>query len=480
MLTFNRWIVLYCGITLTFVLLVAIPEENFVFRSVSITFIAVFSICYYLYKRYSKRLSIQADLLISINTLAQFLLPVFYLAYYYQANPHLDPWNHRYGYAVTSFAALLGQTMFFLGYESTKKSAYFPPVKTIESSLSRMFLLLFPFLVSIWAGRFILLSSGTYYHVFRSDYQFASPFYSVFAQLDGYGLIIVVALFLIAFSEENKKRRNIRFAIATIVFVLEILWYVPAGLRANTAMTVLAPLFAYIFIKRKIPKKALGVLLIAGSLLFVIMGEYRYVTAQFFRASEINLKATVPALLAASNRVHKGTVLVNVMDRFYDGRNLEHLLAHYSHDYDYELGSTYKNMPFVFVPRFIYPDKPVFTTALGNWYQLLAGTSTPTTFWGESYINFSWFGIVAMSYLLGLFMKGYDYIFIKRASKRYWVYLYVFSAIHIIRLPVEPAVVWASFLLKTIVLAFMFTQIHLFFTRLAQVDRSGCSVVNSR
>ena len=480
MITFNRWIVLYWGITLSFVLLITIPEENFVLRSVSVTLIAVFSICYYLYKRYSKRLSIQADLLISINTLVQFLLPVFYLAFYYEANPYLDIHGYRYGYAVTSFAALLGQTMFFGGYESVKKSIYFPPIQIIERSYVRLFLVLLPLLALIWIGRFVLLSTGSYYHIYTSDYQFTSPFYSVFAQLSGYGLIIIGALFLIAFSENGKREKNKKFLIAFTMFILEMLWYVPAGLRANIVMTVLAPLFASILIKRRISQKVLAVVLIAGFPLFIILGEYRYVASSFFKVSEINIISTGHALSAASKRVDKKVALEYVVDRFYDGKNLGYLLMHYSHDYDYEFGSTYRNMPFVFIPRFIYPDKPVFTTALGNWYQLVAGGSTPTTFWGESYLNFSWLGIILVSYILGLTMKGYDYIFIKRVSKPYWIYLYVFSAIHIMRLPMEVATIWASFLVKTIVLAFILTQMHFFFTKAAQADRLGCFGANSR
>ena len=161
-------------------------------------------------------------------------------------------------------------------------------------------------------------------------------------------------------------------------------------------------------------------------------------------------------------------IVANVTDRMYDGKSLGYLLMHYSGDYDYELGSTYKNMPFVFIPRFVYPEKPVFTTALGNWYQLLAGGSMPTTFWGEAYINFSWLGIIFCSIILGLFMKGFDYLFIKRAHKPYWMFLYLFSAIYIMRLPMQVAVVWASFLLKAIILAFIFSWMHTFLTRVAQ------------
>lgn len=462
LLAFNRWIVLFWGIVISFVLLMAVPEEYLVFRSISITLIAILSIGYYLYKRYSKELTLQADLLISVNTLAQFLLPVLYLAFFYHFNSDLDNHNYRHGYALTSFTALLGQTTFYLGYESIRKSIYFPRVQITENSYLRLFFVLLPLLTLIWIGRFSLLSSGSYYHIHRTDYQFTSPFYSVFAQLSGYGLIVVGALFLIAFSEERTIPKRIKFVIAAAVATLEMLWYVPAGSREYIAFTILASIFAYIYTKRTIPKKAIAVLAIVSFPLLAVFGEYRYVASTSYHVSRIDLRATPSALLLARERLKTQdiNIVANITDRFYDGKSLGYLLMHYSNDYDYELGRTYKNIPFSFIPRFIYPDKPIFTTALNEWYVLLAGGSMPITFWGESYINFSWFGIVIMSYLLGLAMKGYDYIFIKRAQKPYWAYLYIFSAVYIMRLPMQATVIWVSFLLKAIVLAFIFTGIH--------------------
>jgi hypothetical protein len=436
-----------------------VPEENFVLRSVCITIIAVLSICYYLYDRYSRKLSLQSDLLISISTLVQFLIPVFYLSFYYELNSDLDIHGYRYGYAITSFAVLLGQISFFWGYESVKKSIYFPHVKITESSASNLFIVLFPLLMLIWIGRFVLLSTGTYYFINRSDYQFSSPYYSVFAQLDGYGLIIVGGLFLIAFSEKNKGRKYCNFIIVITVLIIEISWYGFAGLREPLAKTILAPIFAYIFIKKKIPKKALAVTILAGLPLFAILGEYRYAES-IFEVSEINPIKTISALMEASERLDNQDVFANLTDRFYDGKSFGYLLMHYPHDYDYELGATYTTIPFTLIPRFIYTDKPVFTMGLGKWYQLMGSSSMPTTFWGESFINFSWIGIILISYIVGLLLKGYDYLFIKRTSKPYWIYLYLFGAINIMRLPVEPAVIWISFLLKVIVLAFIFTWIH--------------------
>jgi hypothetical protein len=377
-------------------------------------------------------------------------------------------YGYRYGYAITSFAVFLGQCMFFLGYESFRRSIYFPHIRITERSYSRLFLVLFPLLALIWTARYILLSAGSYYHIYRSEYQFASPFYSVFVQLNGYGLIIVGALFLIAFSEQREKEKIKKATIAIFVFIIEIFWYFPAGLREPIAMTVLAPIFAYMFINRKVPKKAIAVLIIASFPIFAILGEYRYVVPTYFPISRISPETAPSAILEARERLKDQNVniVTNLTDRLYDGKNFGYLLMHYSNDYDYEFGATYKNILFAAIPRFIYPEKPVFTTPLGRWYQLVEGGSTPITFWGESYINFSWVGIIIVSYILGLGIKMYDYLFIRKSSKPYWVYLYIFGAIHMIRLPVQAGVIWVSFLLKVIVLAVIYTSIHIFLTRI--------------
>ena len=465
----SRWIVLLWGITLSLILLLIIPENDFVFRSISITLIATISIVYYLYKRYSGKLSLQTDLLIAINTLAQFLLPVFYLAFYYYENPHLDYYDFHYGYAITSFAVLVAQTMFFAGYETIKKNSYFPTIQIIEESYSKLFLVLLPLLILVWTSRIILLTTGSYYHIYRTEYQFINPLYSVFAQLSGYGLIIVGALFLIAFSEQRKRERNKKVVVAIIVFIIEMLWYLPAGTREPIAMTCSIALLAYIFIKRKLPKKAIVAFVLILFPLFTILFEYRYTVRIYQDISSINIEGLKPALLSAGDKLQKKdtNTLAFSVDRIYDGKNLGYLLTHYSQDYDYELGATYKNIIYVLIPRFIYPDKPIYTTPLGKWYQLTGKySSTPTTFWGETYINFSWLGIIVISYILGLIMKVYDYIFIKRSSEPYWMYLYLFSAIYImIRLPMEVGSIWISFLIKIIILAFIFTGMHSVLTK---------------
>ena len=94
----------------------------------------------------------------------------------------------------------------------------------------------------------------------------------------------------------------------------------------------------------------------------------------------------------------------------------DYLLQHYANDYDFELGQNYKGIFYLFVPRGLYPQKPVYTVKFTDYYKNQVGMM-PITFWGESYINFSWIGIVVLSFLLGLIS---DYVFGRFANEHLW------------------------------------------------------------
>jgi len=461
----NRWAVLFWGICISFILLIFIPEDQDVIRSLSVTMIAVTCLGYYLYERYSKKLTIQADLIICLNTLLQFLIPVFFLVPYYSSKPELDIWSHRYGFAITSFAAFLGQTMFFWGYESIRPGLFFPSVKdTMNKVKMTRFIRVIVFLGGVvWVSRIILLQTGTYYHLNTSDFQFTSPYFSVLTQLSNYGNLVVGALFLLAFSETNNYQRSRKMKLAIVMFILEIGYFLPSGSRTTLIFTFLFPIIAYILVMNRIPVKTIILSLLLGAPIFFILGEYRYITAEFTSASVVDFKRLPDSFNSTLERtetvelVDKSYIVVN---RMYDGMNLNHLLSHYSNDYDYEFGKTYINVIYIFIPRFIFTSKPVFTMALGGWYTLVSSGSTPITFWGESYINFSWFGIIICSFLLGIFIKYFDYLFVKMADKPFWCFVYLYCAIKIFLLPMEAFVIWMSYLTKFILIAFLLTLLY--------------------
>lgn len=456
---------MFLGLLVSFALLVSVPEENIVFRTLSVTFVATISICYYLYKRYAGRWSPQADILVPLNTLIQFILPAFYLVFYYQSYPYLDRGDFRFGLAVTSFAAFLGQSMFFLGYETVRNSMYFPTVK-IRSLSWADFLIFVPLLIAIWISRIILLATGSYYHLNRSDFQFTSTWYSVLVQISEFGVIIMMMVFLNAFSEDRKSGKVKKYGIAIATLGLELLWYLPAGSRQCLIMTAAAVLCAFILVKKKIPVFTLAVTLLIGIPMFAIYENYRYTIAGFTGQNEVKLASLLPALVASKEQTAQQSefdLAARTVAR-YDGESLNYLLMHYSKDYDYEYGGkTLKKLLFVFIPRFFYPDKPVLTVALDDWYSLVYYGSSPVTFFGESYINFSWCGIIVMPFLLGLMMKGYDSLFEKRLSDFYWIGLYGYGAIYtMLKLPMHIFAVWVQQFIHVIIIAFILANLQRF------------------
>ncbi len=463
-ITVNRWFFLFLGLLVSLVLLVSAPEEKVVFRTLSVTFVATISICYYLYKRYTGRWSPQADLLVTLNTLIQFILPAIYLVFYYQAYPDLDRGGFRFGLAATSFAAFLGQCMFFWGYETVRNSMYFPIVKIRSLSWADFFILA-PLLIAIWVSRAILLANGSYYHIYRSDFQFTNPWYSPLTQISEFGVIIMTMVFLIAFSEDKKSAKVMKYGIAIAALGLELLWYLPAGSRQCLIMTAAAVLGAFILTKKKIPILMLTVTLLIGIPMFAIYDNYRYTITGFTGANEINLGALLPALIESKENIMQQSefdVTSRTVAR-YDGESLNYLLMHYSKDYEYEYGSyTLTKLLFVFIPRFLYPDKPGMTISLNDWYTI-AGGSSPVTFLGESYINFSWCGIIVMPFLLGLMMKGYDSLFEKRLSGFYWIGLYGYGAIYtMLKLPMHIFAIWVEQFFHVIVIAFILANLQKF------------------
>lgn len=465
-ITLNRWFFLFLGLLVSLALLVSIPDENIVFRSLSVTFVATISICYYLYKRYAGRWSLQADLLVSLNTLLQFILPAFYLVFYYQSFPYLDRGDFRFGLAVTSFAAFLGQSMFFLGYETVRSAMYFPVVKIRSLSLIDFFVII-PILTGIWISRAILLASGSYYHIYRSEFQFTCPWYSILAQISEFGVIVMTMVFLIAFSEDRESAKAKKYGIAIATLGVELLWYLPAGSRQCLIMTAAAVLGAFIFTKKKIPTLMLVVTLLIGIPMFAIYENYKYAVAGFTGTNQIDLGTLLPALIESKEGLMQQSELditAKTVAR-YDGEALNYLLMHYAKDYDYEYGGkTLKKLLFVFIPRFLYPDKPGMTIALDDWYfQVVAGGSSPVTFLGESYINFSWCGIIVMPFLLGLMMKGYDSLFEKRISNLYWIGLYGYGAIYtMLKLPMHIFAIWVETFFHVIVIAFVLASLQKF------------------
>ena len=82
-------------------------------------------------------------------------------------------------------------------------------------------------------------------------------------------------------------------------------------------------------------------------------------------------------------------------------------------DYDFLYGKSLFKIFYSFIPRDIWPSKPLDTNALITGLRknaFVGGTSQSVTLMGELYWNFKSMGVFIFFFLLGLFSKNYDLI----------------------------------------------------------------------
>jgi hypothetical protein len=86
-------------------------------------------------------------------------------------------------------------------------------------------------------------------------------------------------------------------------------------------------------------------------------------------------------------------------------------------DYDHGTGGgTFRLIPYTFVPRLLYPDKPLITPGRDFTYTVTGHESESNTapgFFAEAYWNGGWFAVFAACVYVGLVFAGFGY-FVKR------------------------------------------------------------------
>jgi len=90
----------------------------------------------------------------------------------------------------------------------------------------------------------------------------------------------------------------------------------------------------------------------------------------------------------------------------------------------YQYGRLYSYMVVTWVPRFLWPDKPSVNGA-NQFYQVaygltpedeLGSVSIAVGYLAESFINFGWFGVIGIMFLVGVFFDFYQKTFVSSAA----------------------------------------------------------------
>jgi len=197
------------------------------------------------------------------------------------------------------------------------------------------------------------------------------------------------------------KGKVLTFAIL-LTIILTIGFF--SGKKREFLLPILILLVVWHYLKSRIRLRGLVLFTVCVFLTFPIFKAYR-------RQSLLNLPEAVPAIIQSR------PIIKSLISRFYGIDSLTIIIRDTPEVMDYQYGATFAPLAVVWIPRQIWPKKPVVTFgktfAQTYFRELFGGTgiSASSTILGEAYLNFHVAGMLWISLLCGLFIRAvYEYL----------------------------------------------------------------------
>jgi hypothetical protein len=223
-------------------------------------------------------------------------------------------------------------------------------------------------------------------------------------------LLINGSVFLLSYMahKENGRTR----ILSVVIYVISLSFY--AIQFSYLRMEIIIPWLAY-FMGEIIARKRLldlhlisKVIFTAGLLIFPVIFTYLGKNRERLRGSGEKLQLVLKQGTKFIDEGEGETLLsrMNVLGQMSNVVDLTNRKGFYE-------GYTLRYYSFVFIPRFIWPDKPIldggqwFAVEIGRSYYLpngRAANSVNMTIPGEMFLNFGWIGLITGCFLFGYFI----------------------------------------------------------------------------
>jgi hypothetical protein len=234
---------------------------------------------------------------------------------------------------------------------------------------------------------------------------------------------VSVALILLAYGVYRRQEKSLWKVILIIVVVLSTLLGLASGMLENAIVPLLLLLIVRWEVKRQVPVLWLG----AGLLGFVILNsvkmDYR---KQAWRGDSMGISEKIDLWIdLSSNSIQKLGNFEEVQAMFRDSMSRFDLLHQFVRvqnltpsSIPYYEGETYGYFFYGWIPRFIWPDKPIAQQANVQFavdYKLMTPDQVSSVMIGighlpESYANFGLWGLIFVMALQGIFLASVDAI----------------------------------------------------------------------
>jgi hypothetical protein len=192
------------------------------------------------------------------------------------------------------------------------------------------------------------------------------------------------------------------------------------GPLAGLGVTIVG---VFISQQRRIPWRY--VVLTVGAVLFLQVGKTAYRSKFWSQDSDSSVIERAGFWISASasqwlnpanDSENRGQLASETMERSSLLVQTAHVLDMTPSVVPFQEGSTYSYMAVTLIPRFLWPEKPSMSDA-NRFYQIAYGlsdqrgldyTSISSGCLAESYINFGWFGVVGIMFLIGMILGVYE------------------------------------------------------------------------
>lgn len=350
--------------------------------------------------------------------------------------------------------AMLIVLLFFAAYFFT--SSLIPvkrPSRTLEGRLktafsTRTLLVMGVLCVMLWITRADLLASGSFYHIFRSDFQKEDPRYSAWVQFDsGIGPMLLAFLWGAMFVKRLPKWLVISYSL------LDLGWNFASGGRERTITCFIVVILTFIVYRNRVPWRTLFISAIPIFFLIGFMDYYRYAIQQTANVNTIRLSSITEALSIASRESSSsGTenTLLRGIARFNDLESIAAIDLWTGTAQPFLEGETYARIPVALIPRQLWPDKPSTSMPINEWYFIHEGGSSPTTTMGEGYLNFGWPGVALAGFMAALLVRLADWFIVRYLWNIAVLPIYIGTVAIYARLHTQPIAIWIPTFIKMV------------------------------
>ena len=264
--------------------------------------------------------------------------------------------------------------------------------------------------VKVWSYVLLAISIFSFISYFITTYQSGgviSAYRSVSNDLESYsahgGLIegvrlsFVIALLSIAYYWTSKRKAFL------FIFLLSSFLYTSFAFYISTRASILV-FFIWLFAIASFYKKLSKLKILLGFSTMVLIGA----TMTFLRLNLSDTLSTGEIVSNFSDLV--GYIVVN--NGGIDVPKFHHLIEHVQSQTDYRLGGFLSNLILLFIPRAIWPGKPVnidteFGFAVYGSMSYGSG-AVPPGIYGEFFWDFWWSGFIFAAILVGIILGFFD------------------------------------------------------------------------